>query len=376
MSNFFYFQPALNYGWPEPQYDWQLPTDHPDVMAMKAEMRDIMRFWLDMGASGFRVDMAASLVKGDPDNSATMEYWEGVRKWMDEEYPGAVIISEWSCPKQAIHCGFHIDFMIHSGTEVYTSLFRKEDGRNVFPGEGNSFFDRRGRGDIREFLDVYLDHYQATKDNGYISIPSGNHDLPRLNCGRSEKELRVAFAFVLTMPGVPTIYYGDEIGMRHITGLTSKEGGYVRTGARTPMQWDKTENAGFSRARPKELYLPIDREPDRPTVAEQEGEADSLLQLVRRLVRLRRNNEALKAYGRFIELYAEAGGYPFVYARFSGAQTVIVGVNPADREQTCFVSKAKIDRMPETLIEGAGGIVEEDDGWTFNMPPISFAIWG
>ena len=71
-------------------------------------------------------------------------------------------------------------------------------------------------------------------------------------------EMKLAFTFLLTMPGCPFIYYGDEIGMRYMHGLKSKEGGYERTGSRTPMQWSCATNAGFSAARPDDLYLPID----------------------------------------------------------------------------------------------------------------------
>ena len=60
------------------------------------------------------------------------------------------------------------------------------------------------------------------------------------------------------MPGAPFIYYGDEIGMRYVEGLTSVEGGYGRTGSRSPMQWNATKNAGFSTAESENLYIPID----------------------------------------------------------------------------------------------------------------------
>ena len=63
--NFFKCQPALNYGFLDPKEPWQLPTDHPDCAATREAMKDVMRFWLDRGCDGFRVDMAASLVKND-----------------------------------------------------------------------------------------------------------------------------------------------------------------------------------------------------------------------------------------------------------------------------------------------------------------------
>ncbi len=77
---------------------------------------------------------------------------------------------------------------------------------------------------------------------------SGNHDVDRLARHLHGDELKVAFAFILSMPGAPFIYYGDEIGMRYVEGLKSVEGGYNRTGSRSPMQWDDSTNAGFSSA--------------------------------------------------------------------------------------------------------------------------------
>ena len=70
--------------------------------------------------------------------------------------------------------------------------------------------------------------------------------MQRLRKYLDPEEMKVAFAFLLSMPGAPFLYYGDEIGMRQLD-LVSKEGGYDRTGARTPMQWGEGKNAGFLR---------------------------------------------------------------------------------------------------------------------------------
>ena len=82
--------------------------------------------------------------------------------------------------------------------------------------------------------------------------------MDRLARGLHGDELKVAFAFLLSMPGAPFIYYGDEIGMRYVEGLTSVEGGYSRTGSRSPMQWDDGVNAGFSTASAQKLYIQQD----------------------------------------------------------------------------------------------------------------------
>jgi maltose alpha-D-glucosyltransferase/alpha-amylase len=162
-------------------------------------------------------------------------------------------------------------------------LFRKPNGkRPPHDPYGFSFFDRAGHGNILEFLDEYLPNLNKTQGQGFIAIPTGNHDInPRISAGRDQADLELVYQFLLTMPGTPFIYYGDEIGLRTLDGLPSKEGGYHRTGSRTPMQWDDTANAGFSTAAPEQLYLPVDSRPDRPTVAHQTADAHSLLNTVR-----------------------------------------------------------------------------------------------
>lgn len=344
--NFFAVQPALNYGFanPDPAHPWQLPVDHPDVLQVVEELKNNMRFWLDKGADGFRVDMAVSLVKKDPGKKATMALWRGVREMFDREYPEAALIAEWGYAPQSLKGGFHADFLLHCGTPAYSTLLRLEPERdifgikdkleNFFEHDGNdynitnfhSYFDASGQGSADMFFRIYLDHLAQTADDGYIALITGNHDQPRFSTGRSARDLKVFFAFQLTMPGLPFIYYGDEIGMRNLPWLTSKEGGFTRTQARTPMQWDESSNAGFSTAPAENIYLPIDPENDRPTVQKMLKDGDSLLNCVKALCRLRHSNPALQADGKIQLLNT---GYPTVYLRKKGDEKFLVAVNPA-----------------------------------------------
>lgn len=373
VTNFFYSQPALNYGFakPDPRASWQLPADHPECLKTRAAMQDVMRFWLDKGCDGFRVDMAGSLVKNDPGRKATSALWREIRGMMDTEYPDAALIAEWSKPEEALRAGFHVDFLIHFETPAYTSLFRAEFPF-VFPA-GESFFQRRGQGDIRAFLDVYEPAYRQTRKHGYISLPTGNHDLSRLAMGRSQQDLEVAYAFLFTMPGIPFLYYGDEIGMRYLM-LPSKEGGYLRTGARTPMQWDNSANAGFSTADAEQLYLPVDPSPDRPTVAEQEADAASLLHHLRRLIALRKATPALGANGHFTPLYAKTGKYPFVYLRTMGRQRVLVAVNPSGRAEKAAVDLERM-RGGESLLNRGATLTLGKTKAQVMMEPVSYGVW-
>ena len=363
LTNFFYCQPALNYGYAVVEEPWQHAVDSPAAQDTREELMNIMRFWSRLGADGFRVDMAESLIKNDPDGTAIRAFWRGIRKEFAAEFPDSTLIAEWAFPKNAIRAGFDMDFFLHSYMPAYTTLFRYEKGRNQHNNWiGDSYFSREGKGHLREFLDTYLDHYAAAKTyGGYACLPTGNHDMPRLAYRRTLPELLVTHAFLLTMPGVPFVYYGDEIGMPYNADLPSKEGGFNRTGSRTPMQWESGKNCGFSTS--DTPYLPTDTAPDTPTVAAQWNDPASLLQHTRTLIRLRRENPALWADTDFEVLY---DNYPFVYKRTNGTQTVMVALNPADRPCTVTVPKAA------RVLYAKGADV---DGETLKMDGTSFIVY-
>lgn len=367
MKNFFYCQPALNYGFykiDDPA--WQLPPDHPDCRATKLELLNIMDYWIGLGADGFRVDMAPSLIKNDPDKVGITAFWQEIRQIFDAKYPDHVLIAEWSHPSQAIPAGFHIDFLIHFGLPCYTKLFRAEPGRSMgLDFVGHSFFNRDGNGSLDEFLLEYLEQYEATKELGYIAIPTGNHDMPRISYRRTKEELEVAYAFLLTMPGVPFVYYGDEIGMAYRDDLPSKEGGYNRTGARTPMQWSRGKNAGFSTGKAEDLYLPVQE--DGVNVEDQLADEHSLLNTTRKLIALRKSSHALSAEGEIEFLNRRYNGYPMIYRRSGNDGSYLICINPTDREQTFDWELAGA----QILMENNAAQVSDH---TIRLAPVSYAI--
>ena len=357
--NFFKCQPALNYGFKRSDAAWQLPVDHPDCIATREAMKDVMRFWLSHGCDGFRVDMANSLVKHDDENkSATSAIWLNVREMLDAEFPDAAMVAEWSCPKQALRAGYDMDFCLNNSDTGYSTLMRDyQDG-----GEDNSYFrkDAPNR-DIRRFLQVYLDWYEDTRSLGYISLLTCNHDTVRPRFNLSVDELKLAYAFLFTLPGVPFLYYGDEIGMRY-QDLPTKEGGYHRTGSRTPMQWDSSKNLGFSDGEEKDLYLPVDPAADAPTVAAQEGDPDSLLNFTRALLKLRHGNEALQADAP-LTVVCDALGKPFVYRRGE----LLLALNPSGEKLTI---QADVGRRKPLFTLGSADIT----GMQLTMGPQSFIV--
>ncbi len=320
LVNFFTHQPALNYGFYKPDRPWQQAMDSEGPMATRNEVKNIMRFWLSKGCDGFRVDMAGSLVKNDEESRGTIALWQDIRGFLDKEFPEAVLISEWGEPDKSIEAGFHMDFLLHFGPSHYNDLFRCE----------KPFFC--GKGDASEFVKKYLESCRKADGKGYICIPSGNHDMDRLAKYIRGDNAKMAFAFLLSMPGAPYIYYGDEIGMRYVEGLTSVEGGYNRTGSRSPMQWNSAENAGFSEGDESSLYIPLDPDRDRPTVEKQSADDSSLLNEVKKLIAIRMSHKALMNSGEIRFISDGAEGKPLIYERSYEDEKILVALNPTDTE--------------------------------------------
>lgn len=357
--NFFSHQPALNYGFYKPTRPWQQPMDAQGPKETLEEMKNIMRFWLKMGCDGFRVDMAGSLVKNDENGKGTIKLWQNVREFLDSEFPQAVLISEWGEPDKSLQGGFHMDFLLHFGPSHYNDLFRCNE----------PFFSSRGKGDAFEFVSKYIDSYEKSERKGLICIPSGNHDMDRLARSIHGNELKIAFAFLLSMPGAPFVYYGDEIGMNYVENLTSVEGGYGRTGSRSPMQWNDEVNAGFSEAPIEKLYIPQDTSIDRPTVQKQLKDTNSLYHEVIKLIDIRKNHTALQNKSEIEFVYFEKNEYPLAYLRTSNKERVLVIINPANRE-TSF----NIDLKLNQCIYNYGGKASYGNG-KIVVPPMSAGFY-
>ncbi len=327
--NCFSFQPALNYGFGNVTEDWMTPYGSPAADKGIEILEDIMSFWMDKGCDGFRVDMAGSLVKEDPDGKCVKDLWKRVRKFLDEKYPDARLVSEWGYPREALNAGFHMDFLLHTGETHYMDLFRT-----------NPYFSASSTGSVKEFVETYVglqDSIQGT--DGMICIPSGNHDMIRMREYLSEEEMKLAFAFIYAMPGCPFLYYGDEIGIKYMHGLRSKEGGYERTGARTPMQWTNGVNDGFSTGKAEDLYLPVDTEADATSVEKQEQDPTSLLSTVKNLINFRNAHPALGNEGTVNFLQYGDHSQVLVLERQAEDETIAVLFNPANDAFVVDLSK-------------------------------------
>lgn len=386
-KNFYACQPALNYGFahPDPNHPWEQGVDDPGPRAVRQELRNIISFWYEKGVDGFRVDMAASLVKNDRDKQEIVRLWREMRAWSDANYPDRVLMAEWNDPKYCLAAGFNVDMFLNGvsspNRQLYFDRKHQADGGVYFSLNGcqPSLKDLYGNPwpedkvdrtvnpaqVLKRYYDHYLDVTAWTRDWGYFATITGNHDHLRLNTGarNDPSQLKVMISWVLTMQ-LPILYYGDEIGIRSLVSLPNVEGanhnGKERAGGRSPMQWDGSANAGFSTCAPEKIYLPVCPEwtpatsypeylawkaagaknptaPGAITVESQESDPSSLLNWTRALIALRKAEPAFWADSTFEPIFNEAKPYPMVYTRSDGKSTFLVALNPTGVKQTVVV---------------------------------------
>lgn len=361
--NFFKCQPALNYGFWNRENSWNQGIDDPAPLATREAMKDIMRFWLDMGCDGFRVDMAESLVKNDPDHKGTQIVWRDILGTIHAEYPDCAFVAEWGVPEKSLDCGFDMDFVLDWNSNVIQGMMRnfQHNRKTGEITENNSYFAKDSGADATAFLEEFLPQYEATKEKGLWCFITANHDHLRPSAGLTEQERKLAFSWIFTMPGAPFLYYGDEVGMEYRT-LPTKEGGYHRTGSRTPMQWNDGKNLGFSDAPAQMLYLPVEDNATH-TVSNQLGVKGSLLETVRELICLRRREEELQNYSPFTAYQAEPSSRLLAYKR---GENILVSMNPGTGTECC-----QLDGDYKILYTIGQPVVE---GKTLKLPAQSFVV--
>ena len=318
MINFFATQPAFNFGWNEMKYPhWQMSYKDKRTYKARDLIVKICNFWLDLGVDGFRVDMASSLVKSDKNFEGTIEVWKYIFDRVKKNYPNSFFVSEWNDPDNSFKAGFDADFALDFPDSFQCNLLRKEHFGKA------SFLKLNSELDISQSLKEYEDLVYRNKDKGYYSFITCNHDTGRPMKFLDEKELRLFYALVLTLPGIPFLYYGDEIAMLFRTDIDSKECGYARTGSRTPMQWDDSLNQGFSNCKPEDMFLPTDHT---TSVESKMNDKNSVFYLVKNLINLRKNDVSLQGNDFKVINYGE--NHYISYKR----NDEIVVVNPSNKD--------------------------------------------
>jgi alpha-glucosidase len=317
----------------QPDLNWRNPL-------VEREMLDVMHFWLDRGADGVRVDAIQVVMKDAAfrDNPPNPDYLEGV----DDPYDALLRVYSADRP------------------EVHTLIGRmrallEEHGDRVLIGEIYNHVERlmayygvEGRGVHFPYnfqliklswnarvIDAAVRRYEALLPEGaWPSWVLGNHDRHRVASRVGGAQARVAAMLLLTLRGTPTLYYGDEIGMRDVEIPPSRVRdpweknlpgrGLGRDPERTPMQWSAEPGAGFTTGEP---WLPLADDSAVVNVQAQRSDSASMLALHRALLDLRRREPAL-SHGAWAPVDAE--GSVLAYVRSHGATRFLVALNLAD----------------------------------------------
>jgi len=284
----------------QPDLNWRNP-------AVQAAMLDTLRFWLDRGVDGFRIDALRQVMK-DPE-------------WRDNPpNPDADPNHDIDTQILPVYSADHLDNdafirMVRAVVNEYPDrlligeLYLPYDRLMRYYGDGAGLHMPTNMHLIRTTWDAshlaaLIDQYEgALPVDGWPNWVLGNHDRPRIASRIGAAQARVAALLLLTLRGTPTLYYGDEIGMtdgqippervQDPWGIRSGNPSVGRDPERTPMQWDTTANAGFCPPA-VEPWLPIPAGAATTNVATQRDDPTSLLGLYRQLIALRRNEPALQ----------------------------------------------------------------------------------
>jgi maltose alpha-D-glucosyltransferase/alpha-amylase len=283
---FYSTQPDLNY-------------DNPRV---HDEMLRAVKFWLDLGVDGFRLDAVPYLYEREGTNCEnlpeTHTFLKKVRKLVDDHYPGRLLLAEANQWPQDLlpYFGEGDELQMCFNFPLMPRLFMALAKRDKTPimevmeqmptipaGCQWATFLRNHDELTLEMVTSeereFMWNFYAPQFSQRINLGIRRRLAPLLENDRARLELMHSLLF--TLPGTPVLYYGDEIGMGDNIGLPD------RNGVRTPMQWEDEVNAGFSTAPPDRLYSPVIRDPEygfqNVNVAAQQADPNSLLNLVRKM---------------------------------------------------------------------------------------------
>lgn len=285
----------------QPDLNWR----NPDV---EAAMLDNLRFWLDKGVDGFRIDVIWTLMK-DPqlrDEPPNPE-WDGgdpFGQHLHTRTQNLPEVHDVICKMRGLLDRYDERVMVG---EIYLPLSELMTYYGTDQPECHLPFNFHlllAEWDAKSVARLIDDYEAALPEGAWPNWVLGNHDQPRVATRLGQRQARVAQMLLLTLRGTPTIYYGDEIGMEDgdipperiqdppALNQPDIEAIYVRDRARTPMQWDASAHAGFCEPE-VEPWLPVAAGYEQRNVARQEEDRASMLALFRRLTELRRAEPAL-----------------------------------------------------------------------------------
>ena len=324
----------------QPDLNWRNP-------AVQTAMYDVMRFWFDRGVDGLRIDVLWHLVKAAdfPDNPPNPAYQPAMGDMhrvlqlhsTDQPEVHAIAADMRAVADRYGASGWGERVLIG---EIYLPVDRllhyygRERAEMHLP-LNFQLIDAPWR--ARSLATLIVSYEAALPPGAWPNWVLGNHDRPRVAAKRGQAQACVAAMLLLTLRGTPTLYYGDELGLSDVAIPAAqiqdprelREPGLAlgRDPVRTPMPWDRSENAGFTTAKP---WLPLNADWPARNVARMAQEPHSILALYRRLLAVRRGHPAL-ATGEFALLDSE--GDVLAYERRHAAERLIVALNLGGHSQ-------------------------------------------
>jgi maltose alpha-D-glucosyltransferase / alpha-amylase len=372
---FYASQPDLNY-------------DNPRV---QAEMFNVIRFWAELGIDGFRADAVPYLFEREGTNCEnlpeTHQYLKQLRAFLDREFPGKILLCEANQWPEDVrpyfgdgdefHMGFHFPVM----PRIFMAI-RKEKREplvwilNRTPSiPQNCQWCTFLRNHDELTLEMVTPEERQWMWQEYAPEPR-----MRLNLGirrrlaplldNDRRKIELANSLLFTLPGSPTIYYGDEIGMGDNIWLDD------RNGVRTPMQWNATRNAGFSDANPEKLYSPvIDQAPynsEQINVTRLLKDPVSLLNQIRKMIAIRKQ---YKAFGLGSFKWVECGNaHVAAYFRQYSNQRILIINNLSTARQKALVKFNQHGVRLSDIIEPKGEITSDTGNVAFELAPHQY-LW-
>lgn len=338
------------------QYYWhRFYSSQPDLNydnpAVQQKMLDVMKYWLDMGIDGFRVDAVPYLFEREGTNCEnlpeTHEYLKRMRAFIDAHYPNALLLAEanqWPedlLPYFGQGDEFHMSFHFPVMPRLYMALAKadRSDVVDILNRTPEIPHNTQWATFLRNHDELTLEMVTEA-DRAFMWDYYSPDPRQRINLGirrrlaplmsNDRRKITMMFSMLYTLPGTPVMYYGDEIGMGDNIQL------FDRNGVRTPMQWNDDQNGGFSRAPLESLYAPPISDPDygymRTNVAQQREDEESLLHEIRHMIITRKRLiDALNGELTWMHSYPKQ---VLAFQRIGEVQTLLALHNLSDQQVT------------------------------------------
>ena len=340
-----------------------MPDLNFNTAAVRAEVKRIAGLWLARGVDGFRLDAARYLVEtgpasGQADTPGTHAFWKELAAHVRASKPEAVLVGEAWADARTIASYYGSTATVPGGDELPLSFdFPLADAMAaaILAGDAAPV--------AAALAEVQRRYPPAAADAPFLS----NHDQIRLatRLGNDAGRLRTAAALLLTVPGSPFVYYGEEIGAQNGSGGGDEP-------KRAPMAWDATAGGGFTTGTP---WYPFSPGQGTANVAVQQDDAASLLSRYRALIRARRASAALRRGE--MELLTPTYGSPPVLAfvRSLGSERVLVAHNLSPAQ--VFAGPFPEGGGPsEKLFADPGAALSGGPGaWGATLPPGASGVW-